>query len=87
MKTRTLLGLCLLMSLMSGCASMEPATAETGVTHETCLVCKMNYDLACIDVAVDSKTPTYMYNGTTYYFCSDDCRDKFERAPQKYLGK
>lgn len=24
--------------------------------------------------------------GTTYYFCSTSCRDKFEQAPEKYTG-
>lgn len=23
---------------------------------------------------------------STYYFCSTDCRDKFEQAPAKYVG-
>ena len=25
-------------------------------------------------------------DGKTYYFCSASCRDKFEQAPDKYLG-
>lgn len=24
--------------------------------------------------------------GTTHYFCSTSCRDKFEQAPDKYVG-
>ncbi len=24
--------------------------------------------------------------GTTYYFCSTSCRDKFEQAPEKYVN-
>lgn len=24
--------------------------------------------------------------GSTYYFCSASCRDKFERAPERYSG-
>lgn len=24
--------------------------------------------------------------GRTYYFCSSSCRDKFEQAPEQYLG-
>jgi YHS domain-containing protein len=27
-----------------------------------------------------------VHRGTTYYFCSASCRDKFEQAPEKYLG-
>lgn len=25
------------------------------------------------------------YEGKTYYFCSGDCREKFEAQPEKYL--
>lgn len=25
-------------------------------------------------------------DGKTYYFCSASCRDKFEQAPEKYVG-
>ena len=26
------------------------------------------------------------YRGKTYHFCSTSCRDKFEQAPEKYIG-
>ncbi|MDE2423943.1 MAG: YHS domain-containing protein [Betaproteobacteria bacterium] len=26
------------------------------------------------------------YRGKTYHFCSTSCRDKFELAPEKYVG-
>lgn len=26
------------------------------------------------------------YGGSTYYFCSTSCRDKFQQAPQRYVG-
>jgi YHS domain-containing protein len=25
------------------------------------------------------------YRGETYYFCSQECKDKFDKQPQKYL--
>ena len=28
-----------------------------------------------------------VYQGRTYYFCSVECRDRFEKEPQKYAGK
>jgi len=65
------------------------ASATSAAAHATkgeCLVCKMNADLACVDVDVDKSTPSYVYNGHTYYFCSDECRDKFIKNPQKYLA-
>lgn len=27
-----------------------------------------------------------VYRGKTFYFCSSSCRDKFEQAPEKYIG-
>lgn len=79
----------LLLLLACGCASTEMANSSGATTlpHANCLVCKMNFDLACIDVAVDDKTPKFMFNGQTYFFCSDECRDKFAKEPTKYLEK
>jgi YHS domain-containing protein len=30
---------------------------------------------------------TYDYKGTTYYFCSDGCKESFVKDPEKYLAK
>jgi YHS domain-containing protein len=91
----------LLAGLLAGCASSgssnsptttpspaeaTPAAAASAPKNAECLVCKMNADLACIDVDVDKTTPSYTYNGHTYYFCSTECRDKFAKNPQKYLS-
>jgi Cu+-exporting ATPase len=69
-------------SVAMAAASTQPAVAAR---HAECLVCKMNADLACVDVDVARGTPSYVYNGTTYYFCSTECRDKFAKEPQKYV--
>ena len=63
------------------------ASSNKGVVHDECLVCKKAAELACIDVEVDKTTPSYLFNGTTYHFCSDECRDKFVKNPGKYIGK
>jgi YHS domain-containing protein len=78
----------LLSLLVAGCASNERGTdtALSGKPHAECLVCKANADLACVDIEVEPDTPTYEYNGTTYYFCSTECRDKFAKEPQKYVN-
>ena len=92
--------LCGFATLMIGCASSNqsgsptttPSPAEpTAITasadqpkHAECLVCKMNVDLACVDVDVEKSTPRVEYNGKTYYFCSDECKAKFEKNPEKY---
>jgi len=87
---------CLVVSTLAvGCASSNhgdaPATqpaasASASSPHDTCLVCEHNADLACVDVTVDVKTPRCIYDGKTYYFCSDDCRNAFLKSPQKYLS-
>jgi YHS domain-containing protein len=30
---------------------------------------------------------TTVYQGKTYYFCAVGCKQAFEKAPEKYLGK
>lgn len=76
----------MLLSLV-GCASENLAANDPNHPHAECLVCKMNVDLACVDVPVDDKTPRYMYNGQDYYFCSNDCLNKFQANPGKYAKK
>ena len=76
------------ISLLIGCAgtSSRPDVAASH-PHAECLVCKHNADLACVDVEVEQDTPTYAYNGKTYYFCSNACRNHFATEPVKYLGE
>ena len=45
-----------------------------------CPVCGM-------DVTVSDKTPSSMYQGKTYYFCSDGDKKKFDADPTKYITK
>jgi transcriptional regulator GlxA family with amidase domain/YHS domain-containing protein len=55
-------------------AVMPVSTAE----HPLCLVCGMD---------VDPKTaPTSVFQGTTYYFCSDDDKKTFDAGPEKYVS-
>jgi YHS domain-containing protein len=75
---------------VGGCTeNASPKTASdttlTKKSHAECLVCKHENDLACLDVEIDDKTPTVTKDGTTYYFCSDECRKDFQKDPQKYL--
>jgi YHS domain-containing protein len=37
-----------------------------------------------MEVTKDSKYK-HLYKGTVYYFCSNSCKMKFERDPEKYL--
>ncbi|MHC4105537.1 MAG: YHS domain-containing protein [Planctomycetota bacterium] len=35
----------------------------------------------------DTAPATYRNNGKIFHFCSEFCRDKFSKRPQRYLGK
>jgi len=91
-------GLWLAVAALGGCASSPsaPQAAATGsaVTasqttspHAECLVCKYDADLACVDVTVSDSTPSAVYDGKTYYFCSKSCCKKFEKDPAKYVNQ
>jgi len=45
----------------------------------------MTTDPVC-GMRIDEKTAPAKatYSGTTYYFCSNECKDKFNANPQKY---
>src|ERR1044071_5299264 len=75
---------CSLLFVMAVLALVAAGGAEIGADGRhyvstgpkaECLVCKHNADLACVDVEVKADTPRYVYEGKTYYFCSDGCRD------------
>lgn len=75
-----------LLGLAAGCATSSSESAKKGPT-ETCHVCRYNNDLSCVCVNVKDSTPRTSYQGTNYFFCSDDCRKDFEKKPAKYLPK
>jgi YHS domain-containing protein len=81
-----LVGLALTAASVAGCTSSTapPSQAADGHLHAECTVCKYNADLACIDVAVDEKTPHCTHDGKTFYFCSAQCCQKFQKSPAKY---
>lgn len=76
----------MMLGLVAGCATSSNETAKKGPT-ETCHVCRYNNDLSCVCVNVNASTPRTSYQGTNYFFCSDDCRKDFEKRPTKYLPK
>ena len=91
-----LLAAVFVMFVGAGCASQpqgtNPAMLSSAPVHEPCkhaecLVCKMNADLACVDVELDKQTPSAVHQGKTYYFCSDECHERFVKNPQKYVQK
>jgi YHS domain-containing protein len=58
---------------------------HSSADHAICPVCNAEGDLACLDVKIDERTPRCEWNGTVYYFCSDDCRARFVRDPNEFL--
>src|SRR4051794_6486023 len=53
-------------------------TVAGPITEVVDPVCKMTIDPA--DAAGSST-----YNGTTYYFCMPDCKEKFDADPESFL--
>jgi Cu+-exporting ATPase len=43
-------------------------------------VCRMQID-------ANAATHQSNYRGLTYFFCSEDCRRKFEQSPEQYVGR
>ena len=48
----------------------------------------MTRDHVC-DMDVDERTAatTTEYEGDTYYFCSEECKNKFVDDPEKYVSR
>ena len=45
-------------------------------------------DLVC-GASIDEQNPgaSFDYRGHLYYFCASDCKDKFVKAPRRYIKK
>jgi Cu+-exporting ATPase len=73
-----------LVALVLACAwILASAGAVVGAQQAATVkdpVCGMKIDPAKAKGKVD-------HNGKTYYFCSDDCKAKFQKEPAKYADK
>jgi len=68
-----------------GCATPNtPPEAQLSANEKICYVCAYDNDLACLHVKATDKTPTAEFEGHTYYFCSEHCRDDFLKKPSRY---
>jgi YHS domain-containing protein len=48
----------------------------------------MEKDPVCgMDVNPANAPAQSNYRGRTFYFCSQDCKEQFEREPQRYVGQ
>ncbi len=46
----------------------------------------MEKDLVC-GTEIDEKTAaSHQYEGKTYHFCSETCRDRFSESPERFIG-
>lgn len=43
-------------------------------------VCKM-------EISEDTAEAAFEYKGRTYYFCSEACKESFEKDPERFLRK
>lgn len=49
---------------------------------------KMSKDVVCgMEINSEIVKTTAEYKGITYYFCSQHCKEEFEKKPDKYLKK
>ena len=81
------LTLAALLLVAAGCATSSTDAVRRADAGETCHVCQHHNDLACVCVKVKESTPRAEHQGTTYYFCSEDCRAMFVKNPLRYLPK
>ncbi len=44
-------------------------------------------DPVCGKTVHTDSAKSAVYAGSVYYFCSTECRDRFEAAPQRYVGR
>ena len=83
---KVLLSVMFVACAMVGCASTAEPQQHLAANQDACWVCVHENDLACVKVDVDEKTPTAVYQGKTYHFCSADDKAKFEKDPAKYVN-
>lgn len=68
---------------VGGCSVAAPADPRPVAKD---VVCLHKGDLGCVDVRVDANAAQAVYAGKTYYFCSESCRDEFEKKPELYVN-
>ena len=72
------------LAIPSCSAPAAPAVARPGEQIELCPVCAWRGDLACMDVVVDDQTPKADFDGRTWWFCSEECRERFVKDPARF---
>jgi hypothetical protein len=70
--------------LFAAFLACKPAQVAPGPGEAVDCVCATDRDLACVLVTKGPDTPQTVYEGRTYYFCSDHCKARFLKDPEKY---
>ncbi len=55
--------------------------------HALCPPCACDGDLSCVDVAIDSETASAVVDGKIYWFCSEECRERFLADPSRFFPR
>lgn len=48
---------------------------------------KVKDPVCSMEIDSEEAAATSVYNGKTYYFCSQACKIKFDKDPKKYIKK
>ena len=73
--------------MSSAMAMVRRRTTQAGRTRDGCAGCRLNSDVDPVcgkTVRTDRAKPS-VFAGTVYYFCSRECRERFEAAPELYV--
>ena len=70
---------------MNACCDTTPDKPAPVVTDKPEVVDKPHIDPVCGMKAATNPEKSATYDGTTYYFCSMRCVDKFNHDPERYL--
>lgn len=61
---------------------------KPGEKHECCEEADTAVDPTCgMKIKKSEAKINYEYEGKTYYFCSEECKEKFVKEPEKYIKK
>lgn len=58
---------------------------NTSVRKEKSMDATLHDPVCGMDVTYESAQARSEYNGQIYYFCSLDCKEAFDRAPETYI--
>ena len=73
-------------TLLTGCVPLPPLPSEQAAVQH-CPVCSCHRDFGCLLVKKTSSTPSAEFRGRRYWFCSETCRQDFQKSPRSFLPR